>query len=62
MLQRLFLLVTWRNQFVHHDYRFGLGLPIRKALTGAAPSFAKDFQGTDVASALKHFASREPPR
>jgi hypothetical protein len=57
----LHLLVTWRNRFVHHDYRFGLALPIRKALTVAAPSFAKDFQGTDIIGAVNRFSSREPP-
>ncbi|UGY17928.1 hypothetical protein HAP48_0011130 [Bradyrhizobium septentrionale] len=57
----LYLLVTWRNQFVHRDYRFDLGLSIRKTLTGAAPGFAKGFQGTDITSALKRFGSREPP-
>jgi hypothetical protein len=56
----LHLLVTWRNRFVHHDYRFGLALPIRKALTVAAPSFAKDFQETDMIGAVdaSHRGSR----
>jgi hypothetical protein len=57
----LHLLVTWRNRFVHHDYRFGLALPIRKALTVAAPGFAKDFQGTDIIGAMARFSSQKPP-
>src|SRR5581483_1895584 len=57
----LHLLVTWRNRFVHHDYRFRLPPSIHKGLTASAARFAKDFQGTDIANALKRFGSREPP-
>lgn len=57
----LFLLVTWRNQFVHHDYRFGVALPVCKVLMGAAPDFAKDFQNTNIVGASHRVTLRGPP-
>lgn len=57
----LHLLVTWRNRFVHHDYRFGLPLPIRKTLKAAGPLFAEEFNKTDIVSALDRFTQRQPP-
>jgi hypothetical protein len=55
------LLMTWRNQFVHRDYRFGLTLAERKELAAAAPFFKSKHGGSDIEEALIRFEKREPP-
>jgi hypothetical protein len=57
----LHLLGYWRNWFVHHDYRFGLALSVRKILKAAAPFFAKQFGNADMVAALDRFTKDMPP-
>jgi hypothetical protein len=55
------LLVTWRNVFVHRDYRFGLSTKARRALTDGAAYFRTEHSGADIFEMLKRFDERKPP-
>jgi hypothetical protein len=55
------LLATWRNQFVHRDYKHPLTSAERKKLLAAASYFKQEHGGADIAAALARYEKREPP-
>ncbi|MEK7993429.1 MAG: hypothetical protein AAB403_06445 [Planctomycetota bacterium] len=55
------LLTTWRNTFVHRDYRFGLSSSVRKSLVNSELFFSKEHGGADILGTLSRFEARKPP-
>ena len=58
----IYLLSTWRNHFVHGDYRFDLEARQRKSLADAVGHFRSSYGNADVAAMLHGFDRREPPK
>lgn len=56
------LLATWRNQFVHGDYRHPISRQSRQILASAAPYFRTAQGGADIMGALARFDARHGPR
>jgi hypothetical protein len=57
----LHLLVYWRNDFVHGDYRFRLSAAQDAALRGGAAHFKAGYGSADIIGALDRYQRREPP-
>lgn len=55
------LLVAWRNQFVHGDYRFGLSTRDSRAIAETAEFFHSAHGGADIVGALSRYNRGEAP-
>lgn len=55
------LLATWRNQFVHRDYRHSLARQTRRTLEGADAYFRSAQGGAEIRAALTRFDNRRGP-
>jgi hypothetical protein len=56
------LLATWRNQFVHRNYRHPLAKQTRRTLEGAGSYFRASQGGADIEAALSRFDGRRGPQ